>query len=121
MNYSVTDQGMRRKVERWLRENNNCYTFEDVLEAIEKGDYQSHVFGNTWVLTSIHKWPRKTSVHIDLVVGDLYEFLDELPKLYEWAKGVGADFITGSGRPGWNVPRRFPEWRLTGYMYAKDL
>jgi hypothetical protein len=123
MNYSVTDPMMRRKVERWLHENDDCYTFDDVMQMIHEGKFQTHLFGRTWVLTSIHKWPQKTSVHIDFVVGDLGEFFEELPKLYEWAKSVGATLITGSGRPGWRGlhPTHFDGWRVTGYTYSKDL
>ena len=125
MNYEVTDNSMKRKVERWLRDNDSCYTFDDIMDGIEKGHFQTHLFGDTWVLTSIHDWPQRRSVHIDLVVGKVLETikLDSsrvAEEVCDWAQSVGADLVTGSGRPGWGRVR--PEgWRITGYNFSKDL
>jgi len=123
MNYAVTDPKMQHKVERWLRDGNNCYTFEDIMQGIKDGHFQTHLFGDTWVLTSIHDWPQRRSVHIDLVVGSMEESLEIEPQICEWARSVGADLITGGGRPGWDpIKSNFSgSWRLTGYTYAKDL
>ena len=122
MNYAITDRLMKAKMERWLRANDNCYTFDDVMKGIEKGQFQTHLFGDTWVLTSIHDWPQRRSVHIDLVVGHLQESLKVEPEVCNWARSVGANLITGSGRPGWDPLRALVEdWRMTGFTYSKDL
>jgi hypothetical protein len=123
MNYVVTDLAMRRKVERWLHENNDCYSFDDVMQYIEEGKFQTHLFGQTWVLTSIHEFPRRKTVHLDLVVGNMDEFFEQLPTIMEWARSVGATLITGSGRPGWRGlhPTHFEGWRFKGYHYSKEL
>ena len=122
MNASVTDPVMKKRVERWLRDMDGCYTFHDIMAGIHEGKFQSHVFGNTWVLTAIHDYPQKRSVHIELVVGSLEDALAAEPAVCEWARSIGAVRITGSGRPGWDPLRNLVEgWRMTGYSYSKDL
>lgn len=122
MKHTISDPLMERYVNRWIRENDNCYTFNDVMECIEKGQMQSHVFGNTWVLTSIHDFPQRKTVHIDLVVGELFDAIAAEPAVCKWAKGVRADLITGSGRPGWDPFRsKVSGWQVKGRLYSKDL
>jgi hypothetical protein len=113
---------MERKMQRWLRDMNHLYTPDDIMEEIEKGTLQSHTFGNTWVITAVHEWPRRKSVHIDLVVGTLEDAIAAEPQVCAWARSIGADLITGSGRPGWNFYRDYVDgWRMNGYQYSKDL
>jgi hypothetical protein len=122
MNYVVTDPSMRRKIERWIRENDFCYTFDDVMQMIGDGRYQTHLFGQTWVLTSIHEFPQRKSVHIDLVIGHLVDAIQAEPEICDWARSIGANMITGSGRPGWDPLRdRVKGWRFKGYHYSKEL
>ena len=113
---------MERKVKRWLSDHDGCYQLEDLFAGIEDGTFQSHTFGDTWVITRVNQWPRRKSVHIELVAGDLKEFWDGLPSLYEWTKDVGGDLITGSGRPGWTrFGEMWPGWHFTGHTFSKDL
>jgi hypothetical protein len=117
---NITSSLMERKLQKWLRANDDCYTLEDVLNKIYNGTMQSHAFGDTWVVTQVHEFPQRKAVHIDLVVGNLHEFLDGLPELEMWVKSIGADLITGSGNPGW---RHFPMpgWKAKGIIGSKDL
>jgi len=116
----VLDPAMQRKIERLMKDGNNCYTLDDIMECVRKGTMQSHVFGETWVLTQVHEWPQRKSVDLTFVVGHADEFLENLPKLYHWTKDIGADLITGSGRDGW-TKRLLPGWHRMGSLYAKDL
>jgi hypothetical protein len=122
MKHVITNELMERYVRRWIRDDDNCYTFEDVMECIKKGQMQSHVFGSTWVLTSIHDFPQRKTVHIDLVVGEIHDAIAAEPEVCDWARNHGASLITGSGRPGWDVFRDKVEgWRMKGYLYSKEL
>jgi hypothetical protein len=122
MKHVITDQLMERYVNRWIRDYDSVYTFADVMEAIQAGHMQSHVFGNTWVLTSIHEYPQKTTAHIDLVVGGIHDAIAAEPAVCDWAREQGATLITGSGRPGWDPLRsKVSGWRMKGYLYSKDL
>src|SRR6188768_3520494 len=99
---TITDPEMRRKVQRALKEGNNCYTLDDLMDHIKAGTMQSHAFGNTWVITQVHEFPRRKSVDITYVVGSIEEALDGQSYIYNWAREVGADLITGVGRDGWD-------------------
>lgn len=116
----ITDPVMLRNVNRLIRDGNNCYTLDDIMVEVEKGTMQSHVFGNTWVLTQVHEWPQRKSVDLTFVVGHADEFLENLPKLYGWAHEIGADLMTGSGRDGW-TRKLLPGWHRMGSLYSKDL
>lgn len=117
---NITDPGMERKMARLMRDGNNCYTIDDVLREIDQGTMQSHVFGETWVITQVHEWPQRKSVDLTFVVGHADEFLANLPKLYDWTRSIGGDLITGSGRDGW-WGKALPGWRRMGSLYSKDL
>ena len=122
MKHVISDTLMERYVNRWIRENDWCYTFDDVMKCIETGQMQSHVFSDTWLVTSIHDYPQKRTVHIDLVVGQLHNAVASDPEICKWAREQGATLITGSGRPGWDPMRsKATGWRLKGYQYSKDL
>lgn len=113
---------MQQRLERWLREDDGCRTFDDLMIAIHKGDLQSHAFGDTWVLTSVVDFPQRRAVHIDLVVGHAEDAVKIEPKICEWARSIRADLITANGRPGWDPFRNVVEgWRMKGYLYSKDL
>lgn len=113
---------MERKMAHWIRASDYCYTFQDVMDAIHNETMQSHTFGDTWVVTSVREWPQRKSVHIDLVVGNLEEFLQGLPEIERWTKSIGANLITGSGTPMWrHYKEQMPGWHLRGLMYSKDL
>lgn len=114
------DPRMRRKVDRLMRDGNNCYTLDDIMKEIDQGTMQSHVFGDTWVITQVHDFPQRRSVDLTFVVGEADEFLAGLPKLYDWSREIGANLITGSGRDGW-WSKRLPGWRRMGSLYSKDL
>lgn len=116
----ITDPEMARKVERLMEDGNGCYTLDDIMNEINEGKMQSHTFGDTWVITQVHEWPQRKSVDLTFVLGHEQEFWEGLPTLYKWARSIGADFMTGSGRDGWW--RHHPEgWRRMGSLYSKDL
>jgi len=115
----ITDPNMQRKMERALRDGEDCFTLDDIMHGIEVGTMQSHTFGDTWVITQIHNTPQRKVVDLTFIVGHLNELQEEgLPYLYEWSKSIGANLMTGAGRDGWKI---IPGWRRKGSLFSKDL
>jgi hypothetical protein len=108
------------KMARALNQANNVYTLEDIDHALQTGDMQGHVEGDTWAITQIHQWPQRRAVNILFVIGDLDGALRLEHKIQTWAKSVGADLITAIGRDGW-WECRTPGWRKMGSLYSKDI
>jgi hypothetical protein len=97
------------------------------MDYIADGKMQSFAFSDTWVITQVHDFPQRKSVDITFAVGDLDEVFNGLPIVYDWAKSIGADLVTSSGREGWrrflgsSNHEAFKGWRRIGSFYSKDL
>lgn len=108
------------KVARALKQANNIYEFSDIERSLASGDMQSHVYKETMAVTQICLWPRRKSVNILFVIGNLSEAQVLEGQITRWAKSIGADLITAVGREGW-WDNRLPGWRKQGALYAKEL
>jgi hypothetical protein len=118
--YVIARADMRKKMERVLRRGGDLYTFDDIMQAIEEHRMQSFVNGNTWIITQIHAFPRRKVLEIAFVVGYIEEAVKALPRIYGFAKAVGATRVTGFGRDGWWEFAQ-PGWKKLGAMYSKEL
>jgi hypothetical protein len=114
----VTDPAMRKKMERALE--NSSYTLDDIEDALLSGKMQSHVYGNTWIITQVYEFPRSTAVNILFAVGDLEDTLEGAKMIESWAKALGAKTITFTGREGWQE-LKVPGWKKVGVIYSKDI
>ena len=116
----ITDESMRKKMERALAINGNLFNMDDIDEYLIRGKMQGHVEGDTWVLTQVHDWPRRRAVNIMYIAG----FLDDTHalevKIEKWAKSIGANLITAGGRDGW-LKFKTPGWNKVGSLYSKDI
>jgi hypothetical protein len=54
------------------------------------------------------------------LVGSLPEAFKLEPKIESWAKGLGANLITGVGREGWTAYKTLG-WRKIGDLYSKEI
>jgi len=108
------------KVARALRQANNLYNLEDIEHALNTGDMQSHAYKDTMAITQIHQFPRRKTVNILFVIGNLEDSLVLEGKVEKWAKSIGADLITAIGREGW-WDHRLPGWKKQGAVYSKDI
>ena len=120
MNHVAIYGEMQEKMERWLHDAGDYYTFEDIMDFISEGKFQSFAVGDTWIVTQVDEYPRRKVVHITLVVGNYEEAEQALPEIYEFARSIGATRVTGFGREGW-FRHPAPGWNRLGIMYAKDL
>lgn len=120
MNYTITREDMKKKMERALHSAGDYYSFEDLMAHIESGHYQSFVQGNTWIITQVNEFPRRRELQIVWVIGDIDEAVEALPLLEEYAKKVKANRISAVGREGWWGFAQ-PGWNKVGVLYAKDI
>lgn len=117
---NLSEADLMARTERALAVSGGLYTFADIVDAINEGRMQSFSEGDTWVVTQVDHFPRRTVVNITLVVGNLEEAKTILPRVYDLCKQVGADRITGFGRSGW-WHHADKGWVRTGTLYHKDL
>jgi hypothetical protein len=120
MKLRITDEEMKKKMSRALESGGNMYDLDDICAALESGDMQGHVEGDTWIITQVHYWGKKLAVNIIFVVGDMDDALKAEPKIEAWAKELGAKFITGIGRDGW-WGNKSDGWEKMGNLYRKDI
>jgi hypothetical protein len=116
----ITDKFMLKKMQRALKMANDTFDLNDIADGLRKGTMQGFVVGDTWAVTQVHQWPRRKSVNILVVVGNLDESLELETKITNWAKDIGADHITAIGRDGW-WEHRTHGWKKLGVMYSKDI
>lgn len=111
---------MLKRMQRALKLGGDIYTLDDIGEEMHKGNMQGHVENGTWAVTRIHDWPQKRTVDIVFVVGNLEDSLELEGKVCNWAKDIGADMVTATGREGW-WKYHTPGWNKMGVLYAKEL
>jgi len=116
----IINPAMLRKMERALKHGGNMYTLDDIGFAIKEGKMQSHVMGDTWIITEVHDFPRNRVVHVLFVVGNLDETLAAEQNIQTWANKIGADKLTAIGREGW-WKFNTQGWNKTGTLYSKDI
>ena len=118
----ISSPKMSRMMSKFLKEYGGLYTLDDIIKGIYNGKFQSHVFGDSWVITQVDQFPRDKVVHLTGIVGTIDELRPGFQELYKWSKEIGAIRITGNGRDGWWGPaKNEPGWRRVGTMYEKDL
>jgi predicted alpha/beta hydrolase family esterase len=116
----IVDPVMAKKMAKALKVNRDVFDLDDIREALRVGKMQGHTEGDTWAITQVHEWPRQKSVNILYVIGSLDDALKLESKITEWAKSIGANFITAVGRDGW-WEYNTPGWKKMGVLYSKDL
>jgi len=116
----ITDPKMAHKMERALLHGGGCYTLDDIDKGLMTGEMQGHVFGKSWAITRVHQWPRKKSVDVLCVVGEIKDMLMLEQVVCQFAKDQNADMLTATGRDGW-WGIHTPGWQKAGTLYSKDL
>lgn len=111
-------------VEKQLTNLGGLYSFEDLVEMIRTGEMQSFCNGDSWVVTQVNTYPRKTVVHIVMAVGVMEELLEIEKEVCSWAKSdeVGATAIVASGRLGWDrMYRNQDRWEHLSNVYMRGI
>lgn len=91
----------RKMLQSALDLSGGTHTFEDVAEAVSTGDMQFWPAAGSALVTQIVEYPQVRAVHVFLAAGNLLEIKNFDSSLVEFAKRLSAEFITLSGRKGW--------------------
>jgi hypothetical protein len=104
------------------------YEFDDILTEISRGNMQSFSNGESWVVTQVHKAPRKTAIEIFFAVGNMNEVLELEDEIIEFGRKLGATVLLASGRKGWlrrkmqtDVRWRSCKWRTHSAVFMRDI
>jgi hypothetical protein len=116
----ITDPRMAELMDKALAYGNHLFNLDDIQRELKSGKMQGHVEGDTWAITQVHEWPRRKSVNILYVVGNLDDSFKLEANIEEWAKSIGADLLTATGRDGW-WKCRTPGWKKVGILYSKEI
>ena len=116
----IHDAFMLKRMERALKLGGDLFSLEDIAKELNEGTMLGHVENDTWAVTRVHDWPRKRSVDVLFVVGNLEGSLLLEKKIADWAKSQNASLITATGRDGW-WKYRVDGWKKTGTLYSKDV
>lgn len=77
------------------------YELSDVRDACLAGQMQLWPGQRSAMVTEIHRWPRRTAIHVLFAGGDLDELRAMSRDVLAWAKTKGCDHATVTGRDGW--------------------
>lgn len=117
---NITDTKMMAKMNKALSFGGDLFSLDDIKEYLKDGRMQGHVENDTWAITQVHEWPRKRSVNILYVIGNIEDSVKLEEKIVEWAKSIEADTLTAVGRDGW-WEHILPGWKKIGTLYSKEL
>lgn len=110
----------RARVEETLAEFGGLYTFDDLLDLIDRGEMQSFSTGESWAVTQICDFPRKRAVSIEFAVGDIDELKELEKQIDEFAKRHNIDLVMANGRLGFDHVKT-NGWKKVSSTYVKDL
>ena len=91
----------RDKIDAALKYSGGTHLFEDVANAVAKGDMQMWCNGETVAITEVLVYPQKKVLHVFIGSGkreDLFEMIDSA---WTWGQGIGCTAMTLAGRKGW--------------------
>lgn len=110
----------RELIERALAEGYGQLNYDDVIDGIERGEYQFWTSTNSCVITTIDVFPRVKQLTIIIGAGDLEEIDTVIrPVVEEWARAIGCQMMLIMGRPGWQ--RALEGYRRTAVVLEKRL
>lgn len=109
---------IKREFEEMLELQGGLYTFEDVLELINEGKFQSFVTNDTWLVTQVHQFPRKKVVDVVFVIGDMKDLPELEAQMLAFKDSIGADYLSATGRLGWKK-NTLPGWKAVSMNFLK--
>jgi len=116
----MSPEARKLQFEALLAREGGLYTFDDVMEHLEDGRFQSFAHNDTWVITQIQDFPRKRVLHVQYILGTLEDFYVIEKELVDFATKLGANYMSGAGRMGWK--KKAPEgWRATALILTKEI
>ena len=110
----------REPIEKALVEGYGQMNYNDVIDFINKGEFQFWSSENSCVITTVDIFPRIKQLTVVIGAGDLAE-IDTIirPVIEEWGRHIQCDTMLIMGRPGWQ--RALEGYRRTAVVLEKRL
>lgn len=89
------------QIEAALAQGDGCYTVDDIVAAVERGDMQGWYLPQSVLITHVSEYPRAKVIHVLLASGALAEIEQAAPIMEQWARANGCTRATLVGRHGW--------------------
>jgi hypothetical protein len=103
-------------------ERYDTYNWQDVVENIEKGRWFLLAYPTSALLIEIIQYPRKKTLYIPAVGGNLDEVTSAQEQLETIAKKQGCKDIEFRGRKGWEkVAKKFKGYKTHYVVINKEL
>lgn len=116
-------QEYKSQIEAALEHSGGTHTFDDVKNAVEKGELQFWPGVRSVILTEIQDTPQQRILNFFLAGGNSVELEQMLPLVEQWGKSLGAARATLYGRKGWGKSflTKNHGWKEELVVMAKDL
>jgi hypothetical protein len=112
---------LHKKLARALRQQGDLFDLEDILADIDNGKKQSFYSNDTWVVTSVHDYPKGRILFVELIVGTIQDHEEINKQLHDFAREHGCKFIDGFGRGGWVDLLTKLGWDAIGVHFRKEV
>jgi hypothetical protein len=122
MGRKLDSNQLEARMKRALRVGGDTHTLGDILAAVDAGDMQTWVNGDSVVISEIIRYPQYSTCDIVLVAGRTDEIMALHELVEEFAAENGCIKLRTQGREGWE--RVLPKygWEVTPKVfYEKQL
>jgi len=111
----------RQYIEDALKYAKGTHTIDDIWHGIVTGDFQFWPGDRSAVVTEIQIYPQKKVMHIFLAGGEMDELLEMEKSVRAYAKTIGCNSMSISGRRGWVRIFERDGWQEVCTTIAKEL
>ena len=111
----------RDYIEAALEYTKGTHTIQDIWDGIVTGNFQFWPGEKSAVVTEIQIYPQAKVMHIFLAGGDLEELLEMEKSVRAYAKTIGCNSMSISGRRGWLRIFERDGWKEVCTTIAKEL
>lgn len=111
----------RKYIEDALEYAKGTHTLDDIWNGIVDGTFQFWPGDKSAIITEVQIYPQKKTMHIFLAGGDLNELLEMEKSVRAYAKTIGCNSMSISGRRGWVRIFERDGWKEVCTTIAKEL
>ena len=91
----------QKYIEDALEYARGTHTIEDIWDGVVTGQFQFWPGDKSAIITEVQIYPQKKVMHIFLAGGELNELLEMEKSVRAFAKTIGCNSMSISGRRGW--------------------
>ena len=92
---------LQRRLKKALAVGGNTHDPQDIAAAVQRGEMQAWVNGDSLVITEVVHYPRVSVVNIVIAVGRLSEVMSLQPAIEDFARENNCQALRMEGRKGW--------------------